>query len=241
MTQGDLETGGCVLMPSLYREAITLNLLAQGRHDLEVEVFDRLPSTNRYLAELGRRALTVEKTAEKTGSSNVSLPRLCVVDWQTDGSGTRGKPWLSARGNITLSLLEDLSREPGRLLGLSLVTGIAVAQVLESLTGIRIQLKWPNDLIVADAKLGGVLTELLSPFGVSTTRVVTGIGINLRESDVLPPDGLPPIALESLSSTLPTRSQLVGMYRRACTRLRTSVSRAAAGNHLHRAGTGSTT
>ncbi len=196
----------CVIMPTVYREAIALGLAEQGRHDVEVEAFDQLPSTNRYLAELGRGA--------PEEPSRIGTPRLCAVDWQTQGSGTRGKPWLSSRGNITFSLLEDLSRAPGELPGLSLVTGIAAAQVLEALTGVRVQLKWPNDLIVGDEKLGGVLTELLTGIDLPGTRVVTGIGINYRDSDVvsqasLQPGSLQPIALESLSNSLPSRSQLV--------------------------------
>lgn len=193
-------------MPTVYREAIALGLAGQGRQDVDVEAFDRLPSTNRYLADLGRAGVLDGQV--------IATPRLCAVDWQTQGAGTRGKPWLSSRGNITFSLLEDLPRSPGELTGLSLVTGIAAAQVIEAMTGVRVQLKWPNDLIVGDEKLGGVLTELLTGVDVPGTRVVTGIGINYRETEGLPPDAwqarsLRPVALEAVLHELPSRSQLV--------------------------------
>lgn len=102
-----------------------------------------------------------------------------VADCQTAGRGRRGRTWLSApEASLTFSLLWRFGGPVSSLAGLSLAVGVAVAQALEALGAQGVGLKWPNDVLLYDAKLAGILVELISERrGVST---VIGIGLNLR-------------------------------------------------------------
>jgi BirA family biotin operon repressor/biotin-[acetyl-CoA-carboxylase] ligase len=106
-----------------------------------------------------------------------------VADRQTAGRGRRGRTWLSApAASLTFSLLWRFSGPPGRLSGLSLAVGVALAKGLESLGARGVRLKWPNDVLLAAAadfaKLAGILVELATDrLG---TQAVIGIGVNLQ-------------------------------------------------------------
>lgn len=111
------------------------------------------------------------------------LPALLVVaETQTAGRGRHGRRWQSAPGaSLTFSL--GLQAAPERLAGLSLAVGVALAEALDPSPAPRLQLKWPNDLWLADGpdrwrKLGGILVETV----VAGERriVVIGIGLNVR-------------------------------------------------------------
>lgn len=105
--------------------------------------------------------------------------RALLAEFQYGGRGRCGRAWVSPYGSgICLSLaqlLEPAPREPGRL---SLVIGVAALRALRQLGLDGAGLKWPNDLVYAGAKLGGVLLEA-APAGAAL-HVVAGIGINLR-------------------------------------------------------------
>ncbi len=124
-----------------------------------VRVVERCTSTNDLL---------LKKIEEKTV--------LIAAEEQTAGRGRRGRRWHSAPGaGVTFSLGRRVRRPVRELPALSLVAGVAAARVLRSL-GVRdAALKWPNDLVVAGAKLGGILVE-----SRDRDYVVVGIGINCR-------------------------------------------------------------
>jgi BirA family biotin operon repressor/biotin-[acetyl-CoA-carboxylase] ligase len=111
-------------------------------------------------------------------------PELAVVlaEAQTAGRGRQGRAWASPRGNLHLSVL---LRPPTRLAGLlPLLGGVATAQALAEL-GAHARLKWPNDVLVGERKMAGILAEASSgPQGVEW--VALGIGANLHPSVPLP-------------------------------------------------------
>ena len=116
--------------------------------------------------------LLAEKTLER--------PVLLLADEQTAGRGRRGRRWHSAPGaGLTFSLAVTLRRPLRELAALSLVAGVAVARALHALGVARVALKWPNDIVVDGAKLGGILVETKSNGG-GAIKAVIGIGINLR-------------------------------------------------------------
>ena len=131
------------------------------------DVFDELPSTNRHLMDICRNQ--PDEAIDQT--------RVCATARQTAGVGRRGTAWLSGPDCITFSVMSTLSLAPQQIAGLSLVTGLAVAEVLQPLVRETLQLKWPNDLLVGEQKLCGILTELPRLCEDSVTAV-TGIGIN---------------------------------------------------------------
>ncbi|MDH4072268.1 MAG: biotin--[acetyl-CoA-carboxylase] ligase [Gammaproteobacteria bacterium] len=130
-----------------------------------LEVFPEIESTNSYL--LGQEA-------PPPGCFRVAL-----AEHQTAGRGRFENRWHSAPGSgICLSIAYTFAKPPEDPAALTIAAGVGAVEALESL-GLRgAGLKWPNDIIVADGKLGGILTEVhSSASGIRT--VVVGIGINI--------------------------------------------------------------
>jgi BirA family biotin operon repressor/biotin-[acetyl-CoA-carboxylase] ligase len=131
---------------------------------VEVTVVERCSSTN----DLALKA---------------SLPSavLIAAEEQTAGRGRRGRRWHSAPGaGVTFSLGRRIRRPVRELAALSLVAGVAAARALRALGVRSAALKWPNDLVVAGAKLGGILVETRGQG--SHARAVIGVGINCRRT-----------------------------------------------------------
>lgn len=174
-----------------------------------LHLFEELDSTSVWLRE--------QFMSKATG--NVAQPfdtHLCATNWQTAGIARRGKTWQTKPGNITFSLLSITDKPAKDLLGLSLVTGIGIADCLQENAGLKVQLKWPNDVLVNDAKLGGLLTEINSlPRGQGTpavSQILTGVGVNfLNDPDVLALGiGATSLEKEGLMPTLQQRDELIG-------------------------------
>ena len=114
------------------------------------------------------------------------LPALVVADRQSAGRGRRGRRWVS---DTPLGLWCTVARDwpAGDLGPLSLRVGLAVARGIEAeAQGLRIEVKWPNDLLVAGRKLGGILCERAGG------AVLVGIGINVNQRMRDLPLGLAP-------------------------------------------------
>ncbi len=103
---------------------------------------------------------------------------------QTKGRGSRGRTWQSAPGNLFLSvLLRPIG--PAREAGLwALLAGVAIAEALDGVEGI--ELKWPNDILLHGAKLGGVLVDCATDDRGGLAWLVIGMGLNLAHA----PEGL---------------------------------------------------
>lgn len=130
-----------------------------------IEIYQRIDSTNTYLMS----------------RANDGLPggSVCLAEWQATGRGRGGRSWVSPfAANLYLSLLWRFSTGPAVLMGLSLAVGVAVARALESVGVTDLGLKWPNDLVWRQRKLGGILLE----FGGESSgpcHVVVGVGLNV--------------------------------------------------------------
>jgi len=126
------------------------------------------------------------RVVARCGSTNAVLleeratgPLLLAAEAQTAGRGRRGRRWRSAPGaGATFSILRRMRCAPAALSGLSLAVGVACARALRALGASETQVKWPNDLVVHGAKLGGILIE--TRVGAGETVAVIGIGINCR-------------------------------------------------------------
>ncbi|HAJ75328.1 MAG TPA: biotin--[acetyl-CoA-carboxylase] ligase [Gammaproteobacteria bacterium] len=130
----------------------------------EIQVFDEIDSTN-------LEALRQIK-AGKTGT------RLLVADAQSAGRGRRDRAWISpAGGGLYMSLTRSFQSDNGAIQCLSLVTALSVLNAVESLGASGLELKWPNDILVGNRKLAGILLELLA--GDEESHLVFGIGLNL--------------------------------------------------------------
>jgi len=143
-------------------------------NDGTVTVLPVIDSTNQYLLD---RLNTL-----RSGDA-------CVAEYQQAGRGRRGRKWFSPFGaNLYLSMYWRLEQGPAAAIGLSLVIGIIMAEVLQSLGADKVRVKWPNDLYLLDRKLAGILVELTGKTG-DAAQIVIGAGINLAmrrvESDVV--------------------------------------------------------
>ena len=108
----------------------------------------------------------------------------CVAEYQQAGRGRRGRKWFSPFGaNLYLSMYWRLEQGPAAAIGLSLVIGIVMAEVLQSLGAEKVRVKWPNDLYLQDRKLAGILVELTGKTG-DAAQIVIGAGINLAMRNV---------------------------------------------------------
>ncbi len=158
-------------------EADLLQAVTPLLPDFNVEVVADIASTN---TELMRRA-----------RAGLCAPVLLVAERQSAGRGRLGRPWQSgsnsgASASLTFSL--GLPLAPSDWSGLSLAVGVSVAESLDPAHRVPVALKWPNDLWVADCKLGGILIETALPNRAGAPRyVVIGIGLNvgMRGSDGL--------------------------------------------------------
>jgi len=122
-----------------------------------------------------------------------------IADEQTAGRGRGGHTWHSAAGDgLYLSALIRPKLNAVDVLKISLATGLAAQAAIHQVAGLRIDIRWPNDLILpsmAGRKCGGILTETaLLPDGALAYAVI-GIGINLNQTEM-------PIALEHFSASL---------------------------------------
>ncbi|MCU5771614.1 bifunctional biotin--[acetyl-CoA-carboxylase] ligase/biotin operon repressor BirA [Erwiniaceae bacterium BAC15a-03b] len=103
----------------------------------------------------------------------------CVAEYQQAGRGRRGRQWFSPFGsNLYLSMYWRLEQGPAAAMGLSLVIGIVMAEVLKELGATGVKVKWPNDIYLQDRKLAGILVELTGKTG-DAAQLVIGAGLNL--------------------------------------------------------------
>lgn len=124
----------------------------------------------------------LDSTSSELARRAAGLPDLSFVfaDWQQAGRGRRGRQWLSPPAvNLQFSCLKRFAGGYAGLSGLSLAAGVAAAQALEDCGVPGISLKWPNDLVHDDAKLGGILVELGGEF-MGPCHAIIGIGINVH-------------------------------------------------------------
>jgi BirA family biotin operon repressor/biotin-[acetyl-CoA-carboxylase] ligase len=99
---------------------------------------------------------------------------------QLGGRGSRGRSWHSPPGGLWLSVLFRPAA-PGGVEVMSLLAGLAVAEALDDLVPRPVQLKWPNDLMLGERKVGGILCEARWQ-GHTLGWVTVGVGINVRNA-----------------------------------------------------------
>jgi BirA family biotin operon repressor/biotin-[acetyl-CoA-carboxylase] ligase len=150
---------------------------------------------------------------QQTGSTNtVALElaqqgaphgTLVVAEQQTAGRGRLGRQWYSPPGdNLYCSLLLRLPANeglPSWLSWIPLASASGSARGVERVTGLRLSLKWPNDLLVGARKVGGLLCE--STVSAQGTCVVVGIGLNVNTPQNAFPEDLQPIATSLAAET----------------------------------------
>lgn len=168
---------------------------ATRQHLHTIDINDSINSTNQFL-------LDQVKTGAKSGY-------VCIAEHQRQGRGRRGRQWQSPFGtNLYFSLLWSFNKDPAEIAGLSLIMGVAIIRTLHKFGAKDIGLKWPNDVLWQQRKLGGVLVEIVAE-SHSQTQVVIGVGINLNMPSEIVIDQ-PWVDLQTLIGHRPPRNQIMG-------------------------------
>jgi len=162
-----------------------------GTRFADVRWFEVVDSTNRYL---------LERAAEGAPEGVVA-----VADEQTAGRGRLGRAWVAPAGSallVSVLLRPALRAEQTHLV--TLAAGLAALDAVDALTPVRAGLKWPNDVVVDDRKLAGILAE-----ADGAGAVVVGMGCNVR------PEVLPAELGETATAVRVDRVQLLIEWLRA--------------------------
>jgi BirA family biotin operon repressor/biotin-[acetyl-CoA-carboxylase] ligase len=139
--------------------------LAEDGISLQLEIIDHATSTN---------TLLLKQIAQGADSG-----RVLAAEWQSTGRGRLGKAWHSALGHaLTFSMLWRFESGVSALSGLSLGVGVATVRALHELGVQDVYLKWPNDVLLKEGKLAGILIEAQGDM-LGPSAVVIGIGLNL--------------------------------------------------------------
>lgn len=166
-----------------------------------LEVFSSIASTNTYL---------MTQPPPPAGRY-----RVAIADHQTSGRGRHQRRWISAPGSgVYLSIAYTFPSRTKQLEGLTLAIGVAVVSALRRLDISGLSLKWPNDIVALDGKLGGILTEIQSGKATDVT-VVTGIGLNVCFEQTFELDdesdwAQKAVDLKSIKPDLPDRELMAG-------------------------------
>lgn len=140
------------------------------------------PVAQEYLENRASIHLSTGSTNEDAMAllSESRAASLVVAEHQKSGRGRRGKKWVSPFGdNIYLSLAWVFESGIAALEGLSLACGVAVLRTLQKQGFVGVSLKWPNDILIEGAKLGGILVEVGGDV-TGPCHAVVGIGMNTR-------------------------------------------------------------
>ena len=149
-------------------------------------------TANCILERVAQTKSTNDDLLERWRAGELIDPVARIAHQQTAGKGRAGRTWLAKPGDsICFSLAFPFKRKPAELTGLSLLVGLAVisgiAQAYDldeaALYKAGLRLKWPNDLLLNNAKLGGILIEGGQAKTGDPTWMIVGIGINLRNAN----------------------------------------------------------
>jgi BirA family transcriptional regulator, biotin operon repressor / biotin---[acetyl-CoA-carboxylase] ligase len=187
--------------PPLDADALTSALVGGDSPWRSVQVLETVGSTNAVLA-----AEAAEEAPEGT---------VLVAEHQEAGRGRLARVWVSPpRAGLTVSVLLRPDVPASRRSWLPLLTGVALAEAVREVTGVRAALKWPNDLLAADGgKLAGILAE------ASGSAVVVGVGLNVSTTAPELPEGGTSLLLAGARS-LDREALLTGYLRALGTRYR---------------------
>ena len=123
------------------------------------------------------RLTSTMDAARQEARQGAAAGTVVIAGEQTGGRGRLKRSWFTPPGNIAISIV--LYPELNGLPYLIMIASLAVARAIEALTGLKTQIKWPNDILIAGKKVCGILVES----GVNRGKVafaIVGIGINIR-------------------------------------------------------------
>lgn len=156
--------------PDLSEDEITANV--KGNFWKKIIFLKSVDSTNEFAAKLSI-------------GHEIKTAIVVIADSQEKGRGRLGREWISPSGvNIYMSIILKPEIEPKDATLLTVLTAVACAVALRKVSGLKITIKWPNDLMVSGKKIGGILTEVRSePDRIKIAVIGIGINVNIESKD----------------------------------------------------------
>ncbi|WP_114690218.1 biotin--[acetyl-CoA-carboxylase] ligase [Polynucleobacter necessarius] len=163
---------------------------------------------------------TNDDLLERWRAGQLIDPVARIAHKQTVGKGRAGRSWLAnSEDSLCFSLAFPFKRTPAELSGLSLLVGLAVISGIAQACNLSesqlhqagLRLKWPNDLLLNNSKLAGILIEGGQAKTGDTTWMIIGVGINLSNAEFIAANlgsGLKAISLDQITKTLPDTEYL---------------------------------
>lgn len=140
-----------------------------------------------YRPELG----STNDKARQLAGEGAPEGTLVITEFQSEGRGRLDRRWMAPRGSsLLISIVFRPQLAPHQVQRLTMTCGLGVVDAIESQTGLRAGLKWPNDLVIGGAKAGGILTEI-DLAGTWVEYAVVGIGLNVNLDPARLPASLP--------------------------------------------------
>lgn len=133
----------------------------------------------KHYSEVG----STNSVALSAADNDASTGTWIIADNQTSGKGRSGRSWISIDGNFHATLLLRNVQKPSQISELSIVSGVAFHQALSQICGhtskVKLEIKWPNDILLNRCKLGGILIESSLNSKIQCADIVIGFGLNL--------------------------------------------------------------
>jgi len=152
-----------LLIPQEIQRGLSTNYIGK-----EIYYFPELKSTN---------IMAKEKALHR--AEGIDEGTLIIAEKQSAGKGRLGREWFSPVGGIWLSIILYPQLSPSYISRITLMTAVAVVKAIKICTQIKSQIKWPNDILINEKKVCGILTEMSAELDI-INWVVVGIGINVN-------------------------------------------------------------
>lgn len=152
-----------LLLPQEIQRGLSTNYIGK-----EIYYFLELKSTN---------IIAKEKALHR--AEGIGEGTLIIAERQSAGKGRLGRKWFSPAGGIWLSVILYPQLSPSYISRITLMTAVAAVKAIKICTQIKSQIKWPNDILINEKKVCGILTEMSAELDI-INWVVVGIGINVN-------------------------------------------------------------
>ena len=152
-------------------DSITTEELTQCLHTQligrKIHHFSSLPSTNDY-------AKTLAKNGESEGT-------IVIADEQTNGRGRKQRLWISPKNGLWFSIILRPALPPSKAMNATMCAACALAETISTHTSLQASIKWPNDILIENKKVCGILTELSAEID-EIKYLIVGIGLNVNNT-----------------------------------------------------------
>ena len=171
-------------------------------NSIKIEKF--LTKKNISLIHLKTVESTMNEIKKYIGHKNICI----IADEQTAGIGRRGNQWISPKGNIYLSFLFNYNLSIDKHFLFTAITANSINILLNNYIDKSIKIKWPNDIMINDRKIAGIMTEIIEQNNMK--YIIIGIGINISSSPKV--SNYKTCCLNEFNSTITTEEALLNIF-----------------------------